>query len=236
MCNNTRCSGRIAKQLASNVKFIDIKGIGPKTVEPFATDFEDLVDLIVWARTQGDSLYIEKYGIVNNSRSHEIFLNAFNNIKSLTYGQVIVLLSYNNVGLKLADLVSKMYNTGDADFSGHDRSIVEMFKGEDVKARINAKIEALVAVGVDVEVPVEKVVSADSLFVCMTGSPKPFGFATKKIFSELIGDKLNEVSISSKDCQYLITDDLNSKSSKMKNAEKKGIEIVTYGEFAEKYS
>jgi hypothetical protein len=70
----------------------------------------------------------------------------------------------------------------------------------------------------------------------MTGSPKPFGFATKSEFANLIGDKLNEVSITSKDCQYLITDDLNSTSSKMKAAEKKGIEIITYGEFAERFS
>jgi len=236
MCNNTTCPGRIAKQLASNAKFISIKGVGPKTLENFAGDFEDLVDLIVWTRTNGTSSDIEKYGITNNSRSHELFLNAFNNIKFLTYGQVIVLMSYNNVGLKLADQVANMYTGSSADFAGHDRSIVEMFKGEDVKARIEAKIESLVSVGIDVEVPVQKEITNDSLFVCMTGSPKPFGFATKKVFTELIGDKLNEVSITSKDCQYLITDDLNSKSSKMKNAEKKGIEIVTYGEFAEKYS
>jgi len=236
MCNNIKCTGRIAKQLASNVKFIDLKGIGPKTVEPFAEDFEDLVDLIVWVRTKGNSSDIEKYGIKHNSRSHELFLNAFNNIKSLTFGQVIVLLSYNNVGLKLAELIAKMYNTGDADFSGHDRSIVEMFDSHDVRNKVQKKINDIVSVGIDIEVPVEKKVTDDTLFVCMTGSPKPFGFATKKVFAELIGDRLNEVSITNKDCQYLITDDLNSKSSKMKNAEKKGINIITYGDFAEKYS
>jgi len=235
MCNNIKCKGRIAKQLSSNAKFISLKGIGPRTIEPFATDFEDLVDLIVWARTQGTSSDIEKYGITNNSRSHELFVTAFNNIKTLTYGEVIVLLSYNNVGLKLADLISKMYITGDADFSGHDRSIVEMFKDDDVRTRVQSKIDSLVSVGIDVEVPVEKEITSDTLFVCMTGSPKPFGFATKKVFTDLIGDRLNEVSITSKDCQYLITDDLNSKSSKMKNAEKKGINIVTYGDFVNQF-
>ena len=235
VCTNPTCKGKVAKQLSSNAKFISLKGIGPKTIEPFAEDFEDLVDLIVWARTQGNTSTIEKYGINNGSRSHELFLDAFNNIKSLTYGEVIVLLSYNNVGLKLADLIAKMYNTGDADFSGHDRSIVEMFKGEDVKTRVQSKIDSLVNVGITVEVPVEKEITSDTLFVCMTGSPKPFGFATKKVFAEKIGDRLNEVSITNKDCQYLITDDLNSKSSKMKNAEKKGITIVTYGDFVNQF-
>jgi len=235
MCNNTKCVGRIAKQLASNSKFINIKGVGPKTLENFACDFEDLIDLIVWTRTDGNSSNIEKYGITHNSRSHELFLNAFNNIKVLTYGQVIVLMSYNNVGLKLAEQVANMYTGSNADFAGHDRSIVEMFKNEDVKSKIQSKIESLVSVGIDVEIPIQKEITSDSLFVCMTGSPKPFGFTTKKEFADLIGDKLNEVSITSKDCQYLITDDLNSKSSKMKNAEKKGIKIVTYGDFVNEF-
>jgi len=40
-----------------------------------------------------------------------------------------------------------------------------------------------------------------------------------------------EVSVTDKNCQYLITDDLGSSSSKMKAAEKKGVKIVTYGSF-----
>jgi NAD-dependent DNA ligase len=235
MCNNTKCVGRIAKQLSSNASFISLKGIGPKTIEPFATDFEDLIDLIVWTRTNGTSYDIEKYGIAHNSRSHELFLNAFNNIKSLTYGQVIVLLSYNNVGLKLAEQVSKMYTGRNADFTGHDRSIVDMFNTHEVHNRVQKKINDLVSVGIIIDIPVERIVTSDSLFVCMTGSPKQFGYATKEEFASIFGSRLNEVSITSKECKYLITDDLNSKSSKMKNAEKKGIEILTYGNFATKF-
>jgi hypothetical protein len=33
------------------------------------------------------------------------------------------------------------------------------------------------------------------------------------------------------DADYLVTDDLNSTSSKMKQATKKGVEIKTYGDF-----
>jgi DNA ligase (NAD+) len=236
MCNNTKCVGRIAKQLSSNAKFIDIKGVGPKTLENFATDFSDLIELVVWTRTKGNSSDIEKYGIAHNSRSHEIFLNAFNNIKTLTFGQVIVLMSYNNVGLKLADQIANMYNGTNADFTGHDRSIVEMFKNEDVKSKVISKVKNLIDVGIDIEIPIQKEITEDTLFVCMTGSPKTFGFATKKDFADVIGDRLNEVSITSKECQYLITDKLDSESSKMKNAKKRGIEIITYGDFAEKYS
>ena len=61
----------------------------------------------------------------------------------------------------------------------------------------------------------------------MTGSPKAFGFSTKKEFIEFaknkgyIHTKLNEAEV-------LITDNLNSSSAKIKNAEKKGIKIILY--------
>jgi hypothetical protein len=64
----------------------------------------------------------------------------------------------------------------------------------------------------------------------MTGSPKTFGFATKADFISKF-PTVEEVSITDKKCQYLITDDYNSTSNKMGVAEKKGIIIKTYGDF-----
>ena len=64
----------------------------------------------------------------------------------------------------------------------------------------------------------------------MTGSPKAFGFATKADFISKF-PMVEEVSISDKKCQFLITDDYNSTSNKMGVATKKGITIKTYGDF-----
>lgn len=235
MCTNDFCSGKIAKRLATGASFIGLKGIGPKTLEPFAGDFMDLVELMAWTLTIGDTDDISKYGIAYESRSHELFVQAFRNIKNITVGQVIKLMSYNNVGIKLANLVARMYNGEDVDFAGHNKSIVSMFKEESTKYDIDTKIEALKAAGVNIITPKVKVITEDSLFVCMTGSPKVHGFATKKVFTELFGERINEVSLSSKDCQYLITDNYDSTSSKMKTANKKGIEIITYTDFKSRY-
>lgn len=204
-------------------------------MEPFAGDFVDLVELMAWTLTIGDTDDISKYGIAYESRSHELFVQAFRNIKNITVGQVIKLMSYNNVGIKLANLVARMYNGEDVDFAGHNKSIVSMFKEESTKYDIDTKIEALKAAGVNIITPKVKVITEDSLFVCMTGSPKVHGFATKKVFTELFGERINEVSLSSKDCQYLITDNYDSTSSKMKTANKKGIEIITYTDFKSRY-
>lgn len=236
MCENTKCVGRIAKQLTSNVGFLNLKGIGPKTISPFATDFEDLIDVICWARTVGHGEDIKKYGIKPNTRSHEKFINTFNNIKSMSFGEAIVLLSYNNVGLKLAELIAKMYNTGDADFTGHDKSIIEMFQTQEVTERVKSKLDMLLSVGISIEEPKEKEITDDTLFICMTGKPKAFGFASKKVFMAQFGDRLIEVSLSHKDCNYLIVDDINSTTKKTKDALKKNIKIITYGDFVTNYS
>lgn len=235
LCVNDKCPGKISKQISSNAKLIDIKNIGPKTFEKFSYDFEDLIDLMIWVKNYGQSKDIEKYGIKHNSRSHEIFLNSFNNIKSLTYPQFIVLLGYNNVGLKLAEQISKMYNDMDPDFTGHDRSLVDFFNSHSVRNNVQRKLTKLVESGINIEIPIKQEKSSDTINVCMTGSPKKFGYATKKVFMDEFGGRINEVTITNKDCQYLITDNYDSKSSKMKNAEKKSIEIITYDDFVTKY-
>lgn len=231
MCNNETCPGRISKQFSTNAKMIDIKGIGSKTFEKFAFDFKDLVDLIYWVKTKGDTSDIEKYGIAFKSRTHEIFLNAFRQIKSLSYGQVIVMLGYNNVGLKLADQIANMYNGIEPDFTSQDRSLVEMLSNEFVHAYINTKVDKLKECGVNVIVPFKKEINMNAIYVCMTGSPKEFGFATKSDFVKAFDGELIDVSLSDKNCKYLITDDYSSTSSKMKTAQKKGIKILTYGDF-----
>lgn len=236
MCNNESCSGRIGKQLSTNAKFIKLKGLGPKTFDWFSSDFEDLIDLIYWVRTEGFSMDIENYGIKYNSRTHENFIDAFNNIKSLTYGQVIVMLGYNNVGLKLADQIARMYFNIEPDFTSHDKSLISMLSTELVKNKIQEKVVKLMSCGIEVLVPIKKEesVSEDTIFACMTGSPKMFGFVTKEVFTHEFDGRLVDVSLTDKRCQFLITDDYNSTSSKMKTAKKKGIEIFTYNDFLEK--
>lgn len=231
MCPNEWCTGKIGKQLSRNAKFIDLKGLGPKTFDAFSTDFADMVDLLCWVKTNGNSTEIEKYGIPYGSRTHELFLQSFNTIKSLTYGQVIVIMSYDNVGLKLADQVANYYAGIESDFSGHDRSIVEMFKQADTQKAIQQKVDQLNACGISVDIPIKKQINMEAIYVCMTGSPKNYGFETKSEFASKFNGQLVEVSISSKECQYLITDDYNSTSSKMKTAEKKGIPVLDYGDF-----
>jgi len=61
----------------------------------------------------------------------------------------------------------------------------------------------------------------------MTGSPKSSGFKTKADFLAVIKAK-GWVHAKINESSYLITDDTNSSSSKMKQAVKYGVKVITY--------
>ena len=178
---------------------------------------------------------IQKYGFNFESKSHINFLNSFNAIKSVTYAEVIVMMGYDKVGLKLSEQIANMYFGLPYEMGNQIRVLVNLLSSEPVKTKIMESVKKLEECGVIVEIPQVKVVSADSISVCMTGSPKDFGFDTKSKFMEAMGGILIDVKITSKDCKYLITDNLNSTTSKMDAANKKGIEIYTYGDFYNKF-
>jgi hypothetical protein len=75
--------------------------------------------------------------------------------------------------------------------------------------------------------------------ICLTGSPKEFGFKTKAEFISKLKTiapnwEFQETDV--KNCQYLITDDVNSNSNKTKIAKANLKHIVTYDEYLAKFS
>jgi len=230
MCNNENCNGRISKKLASAALNVGIKGVGNKTLEKFANDFKNLFELMKWVLIKGESKEISKYGIEYNSRSHEIFVDAFKNIKSLPYEKIIMMLGYDNVGKKLSKQLALEHCGLEPNYTGLERALVTKLHTPEVELYIKEAIMALESLGVSIDK--YKALDKDTITigVCATGSPKNFGFKNKKEFiSQFSG--LYETTLSDPKCKYLITDDYNSTSNKMKIAKKKGINIKTYGDF-----
>ena len=231
ICPNPNCPGRIAKQLSGAIRVLDIKRIGEKTIEPFAACFKNMYELICWVYGDGDSKDIELFGIKHKSRSHEIFIQAFKNIKSLTYEQVIQMLGYDNVGKKLSVQLAREHSGLDYDYANLERALVAKLRSLEISDYIKEVAEGLESLGIKIDKPKkQKEMNLTNVGVCMTGSPKEFGFKTKAEFiSQFPG--AYEVSLSAPDCKFLITDSYDSTSNKMKTAERKGIEIKTYGDF-----
>ena len=224
-CPNEKCFGRIAKILAHGSGVLDLKGVGSERLRPFAKDFMNIYEVWEYVLSYGgDSL--SKYGLEPGSRLNEIFVEAFKNIKSISYDKVIQILGYENVGRKLSQQLAKEATGLDYSYASLERALVDKMRDPKVMSFIEECVETLEGHGVTVDRP--QAPSNNAIGVVMTGSPKTFGFATKKEFltkyPHLFETSMNEA-------KYLITDSLTSTSSKMKQAEKKGVEIKTYGDF-----
>lgn len=237
ICPNENCIGKVARKLASAAVMLDLKGIAGKTLEPFAEDYKNMYELFVTALngTYRKEFQIEKYGIKFNSRTHEIFQNAFLNIKSLSYAQVILMMGYDRVGMKLAEQVAKQYCGLEPDYKGHEKALVDKFQTTYMVSYIKSAVDVLESLGVHVDKPVSTEDSKETVYICMTGSPKSFGYKTKlKFISQF--DNVEEVSLTDSRCNYLVTDDMNSTSSKMQAAKRKRIQILTYNDFKNAYN
>lgn len=227
MCENERCSGRLEKILASSLHVIGMKGIGPKGVAPFAVDFDNILEVIIWVREFGKTDAIERYGLRLGTRSHEVFINAFSSIKSLPYYKVIHAMGYAGVGKKISMQVANEMCGADFDYARLERALVEKMRAPEMKKTIQEYVSELERVRVKVDRPVKP--GTDVLYVCLTGSPSSAGYKTKTEFLEHYAGRLIETSLSDVKCNYLVTNDLNSTTGKMADAKKKGIAIVTYG-------
>jgi len=230
MCENDDCEGKIGGKLSSACGMLDLKGIAGQTIKPFASDFKNMFEImeVILTPSLEAHLNCEKFGLKRDSRKYEIFVNAFKNIKSLTYAQVILMMGYDGVGKTLSTQVARQYCGLTPNYASLEKALVEKFQNKVIESNIKDAVKTLESLGITIDKPEDKKVVTGTVYVCMTGSPREFGFKTKE---EWIKQFPNLVDVDLKDATYLITDDYNSTSSKMKNAAKKGIKIVTYGDF-----
>jgi len=231
-CQNEKCAGRISKKLSSAAIALKIKGIGPKTLEPFAADFMNMYELMKWSLTLGNTKEIEQYGIEYQSRSHEIFVNAFTKIKSLPYDKVIIMLGYDNVGKSLSKQLAIEHAGLEPNYESLEKALIAKLHEPEVETYIKTAVSDLESLGIVIDRPQDKKesVSNDSIGICLTGSPKTFGYTTKQEFLDKF-PYMYETKLNDPNCKFLVTDNLESTSSKMKTAKKKGIEIVLYKHF-----
>jgi len=228
MCTNNMCEGKIAKQLASAISILDVKGVGEKTIEPFAKKFGDIYQVMKWVLSQPNAL--GEFGFEIGSKSHQNFVNAFKNIRSLTYEQVIQMLGYENVGKKLSVQLAREHAGLEYNYMHLEKALVAKLRSPEVSGYIKEVVKGLEDLGISIDRPKGETGNGTSVGVCLTGSPKDFGYATKAEFLAKFPN-VKEVSLTDSSCKYLVTDSYQSTSSKMKTAEKKGIKILTYGDF-----
>lgn len=236
MCVNEQCIGKNAKNLAYGIHVLDIKRVGPASIAPFADDFSNMTDLLLWIQQNlknENYLPFIKYGFDIESRSFEIFVEGFSQLTSIDSNKLIQCMGVQEVGKSLSKELAKYYVDQPAEFKGFTKILVSEMCSLTAKNNYKNYVKLFnETTNCKVIEYKPQVVSSDSIYIEMTGSPKEFGYKTKDEFIKTFNGKVISSALNKPECQYLVTDDLNSTSSKMKTAAKKGIKIVTYSQLA----
>ena len=163
------------------------------------------------------------YMYLDDSKSSQNIINSLiERKKTLTLPDLIRSMGYENCGEKNALWLAKVVSGLNPDSKGIPTSIIELSETNEFYYNVTKYMEFL---GIDDLVEE----SSDKIPVILTGSPKECGFKTKADFLAQQSQFIETTKWT--DCKILITDDLNSTSSKMQKAKKLGIEIKTYLDF-----
>ena len=153
------------------------------------------------------------------------FITELESIKTVSIYKVLRMLQIPGLGSTSAKQVANYLSGITYSFAGLEKSVIKSCTEGDDNIWINECVKRLSDYGVNVEMMVEDTTEYAATYE-MTGSPKGFGFATKAEFEKAVKNwKHTKLE---KGTTYLITDDLNSTSSKMKKALKNGTVILTY--------
>ena len=142
--------------------------------------------------------------------------------KTLTLPDVIQSMGYENCGEKNALWLAKVVSGLNPDSKGIPTSIIELSEDNSFLYDAEKYMELL-----DLKPLVEE--SSDKIPVILTGSPKECGYNTKADFLAKHPQFVETTKFD--EAKYLISDSLDSTSSKMEKAKKKGITIKTYLDF-----
>jgi DNA ligase (NAD+) len=228
MCNNPDCSGKLTRKLSLGISALKVKGIGDSTCEGLIkSGVKTIFD--VFDATKFNTQALCKAGVFKPGRQLELVLNAIKAIKQVDLDKAILALQFDGLGdtgsKAVADLVAGRIQNFDN--MGLEKAVVDPFLNANSwqSQSIKSFLGVLKDNGITVNMP--KQIAAGAIVFEMTGSPESAGYKTKEEFVNYVArygyvhGKLAKASL-------LITDSYTSKTSKMKDAEKKGIKIMTY--------
>lgn len=230
VCTNSNCKHKKLNRLGRGISVFGLRNVASSTVKKlFEAGIQTIED--VFNNEKFNELNLIKSGQFKKGRQLEILLESRNNpTKKITLPLIITALSFENVGWSTAIQISKIFESKQSNWSGLNSSAYSPFLNHqsfEYQSVINF-IEILKTNGFVIYTEEESKITEASILFELTGSPKDFGFKTKEEFINLIKSKGYVHTGLDKNTRILITDDINSSSSKMAKAKKLGVEIKTY--------
>lgn len=229
-CPNNMCYGKRLQKFINGLSALKLYGFGPAMMEELFSRAEYETFFFVTTPLSIIKETLESLGLTTKVWYN--FIDELSKLKEITIEQVIALLSFDGISNegKTIKEIGKKLSGCIYDFTGLERTVVSGWdEGEENYQQVMNVVKVIENNGIKVVFHEEH--SSNVLKLTLTGSPKEFGFSTKADYITHLKENgyiVEEVAI--KDCDYLITDDINSNTSKMQNAKKLGKTIKTYGD------
>lgn len=228
-CSNSECSGKGLFKFINSFNALELDGVGEAFLEKIYTNCNK--DPLFYIKNLKN---IDKQYFINNGfkdgKILDNFLDKLKNIKEITVEKILSFMSMEGISLggKTTKEIAKKIANVDYSFSGLEKKIVDGWdEGEEKRNRFEEYEKAFKDNGINISYPTS--INENVIKLCLTGSPKGFGFKTKKEYLKSLNDKgIACVEANVSECDYLVTDDLNGTSSKMKQAKKLNKDIVGY--------
>lgn len=227
VCTNENCPGKHLAQLIDSIRRIGIERLGEPTLKKIINNFKIINLLDIFKLTKNDILQLD--GFASTSASN--LINEINLVKEngVFEWQILSCLNLNGIGTTLSrdllknrslnELMEMNYNDFiEIDGIGPERSKILV---DGLKWNLHYISELLKIL------PIKKEKSINNLtgvIFALTGKMP----LERKEITKLIEDEGGEVKGISKNTNYLICDNLDSKSTKMKKAFEYGITIITF--------
>lgn len=226
-CPNNDCSGKIFKKVLSGIRSLGIMKFGTATVKSiYDSGYTSVLDIFDQEKFTKENL-ISTGNFKDGKALDNLFIELYK-IKSLPYYKVILSLGFDGIGETAAKQLAKKLNNQEYTFFGLEREALLGFEIGEWKYELIQKFISILNKR-NISIEIEHIING-SIGCEFTGSPKEAGFKTKSDLLDFIS-KYGYVHESLKTAKLLLTDSLDSTSSKMETARKNGIEIMTYEKF-----
>jgi NAD-dependent DNA ligase len=203
-----------------------INGIGPAAADMLYTklhnDIDNLINIVYLMKPD---MYRLIYSRLGTSKSTDNIVQGLKDFaQHITLEDVILSFCFKNCGHRASALCAKIMKGEDYSTTNFSKAVYGW--AEDPNSdEYRMVMEVVNELNIDME-PQDTSVDSGQIPIIMTGSPKEFGYSTKKDFLNAHPEYVETTNWS--ECKILFTDDLSSTSSKMKKAAKAGIEVRLY--------
>jgi DNA ligase (NAD+) len=226
MCSNEDCEGKLFKRFLVGIRILGLDKFGVVNAKLiYDSGIHTLIDLFDETKFNEEEMIAS--GNFKAGKTLTSLVKEVENLKSIPLFKAIVALGFDKVGTTASKQLAKMMRGQTYSYSGLEKVAVTGFlPGEKKREKVEKFLSILESRGISIE---DEIDTSGTVGFEMTGKPN-FNFTVKSDLVKYAASKgFSHTGL--KDAKYLITDSLNSDSSKMQMALKLGKEVITYEKF-----